>query len=217
MLYLYIFKSNVGARDSIWIVFWERYTPRLSDMSDRELESGDPSDILESPLCRCGAQLRTSHGSLKVSNGSSHGSLRTPEGSLRTSHGSRSCSPGARIPPAIARILCDKCNPKPGDETNELMIVRRRTPEHSPLGARRMAGSGSVELSETSPNASSGYSRTIRRTVSGGESFRKPSLRRSASEEVDRKDSICKLSASTESIVAPRRLFRTMETIQDTV
>lgn len=63
---------------------------------------------------------------------------------LKTSRGSQNCS--SRSSPVIARILCDKCSPKPGDETIELIMVRRRTPEQSPRRFCRATSAGESRL-----------------------------------------------------------------------
>jgi hypothetical protein len=122
--------------------------------------------------------------------------------SLKSSRGS------VRLPPAIARIMCDKCNPKPGDDTNELEIARRRTPEHSPL----------ISPSETPMLSPITSTRTFYRSISGEETIERLPLMRSTSTGDNVRPTIIglKLSASAESITRPRRLFRALETIQDT-
>lgn len=93
-----------------------------------------------------------------------------------TSVSRESVSP-TRVPPAIARILCNKCNPKPVDYTYEPLISRKVQPPRS----------------------------GIKRSVSTG----MPSNHHKNDDIV--------LSISAESVHVPRRLFKSLTTIQDTV
>lgn len=114
-------------------------------------------------MCRCGGSLRSSRGGSPVNT--------------------------SRLSPAVARILCEKCNPPAGDDTVELLVVRKRTPDTSPRVFRRSISGGNVPVKRLS----------LRRSTSQGDD----SLERSSLEHLP-------------STAFSGRLFRALETIQDT-
>lgn len=96
-------------------------------------------------VCKCGTTIESPGSSRSSSLGSSPSSSpglyprsrNTSPSLLETYHGSASPT---RVSPAIVRILCNKCNPKPEDYAYEPLISRKVQPPRS--GIRRSVSAG---------------------------------------------------------------------------